>query len=93
MPRARLLTDQTLGLSFTRRAVVLGAGQAATGVLLAGRMAWLGIAENVPPACAQSSAVVVSTNSSQPAAARLDRRPHRPADRDQPHELPRRHPA
>jgi penicillin-binding protein 2 len=40
-----LVTDQSLRLSFTRRALVLGGAQLGVAGLLAGRMAWLGIAE------------------------------------------------
>lgn len=40
------MTEATQSFSFSRRAVVLGAGQALVGVALAGRMAWLAVAEN-----------------------------------------------
>jgi penicillin-binding protein 2 len=46
MKRARILTEQSQTYTFTRRAFVLGGAQAAVGVVLAGRMAWLSIAEN-----------------------------------------------
>lgn len=42
----RLVTEQAQAFSFTRRALVLGGIQAGVGALLAGRMAWLAIAEN-----------------------------------------------
>ncbi|WP_116092485.1 penicillin-binding protein 2 [Sphingomonas crusticola] len=41
----RVITEQSLVFSFTRRALVLGGAQAAVGALLGGRMAWLAIAE------------------------------------------------
>ena len=40
------ITQASLSLSFTRRAMVLGAMQGGIGVLLAARMAWISIAEN-----------------------------------------------
>ncbi|PTQ10320.1 penicillin-binding protein 2 [Sphingomonas oleivorans] len=43
---SRLVTAQSQAFSFTRRAFVLGAAQGAVATLLAGRMAWLSIAEN-----------------------------------------------
>ena len=46
MKRARIITEQSQTFSFTRRAFVLGGMQAAVGVVLAGRMAWLAIAQN-----------------------------------------------
>jgi len=46
MKRNRIVTEQTQAFSFTRRAFVLGSAQAAVGALLAGRMAWLSIAQN-----------------------------------------------
>jgi penicillin-binding protein 2 len=46
MRGARIITEQSQIFSFTRRAFVLGGAQAAVGVVLAGRMAWLSIAEN-----------------------------------------------
>jgi penicillin-binding protein 2 len=42
----RMITEAQQTYSFSRRAVMLGAGQAAVGLLLAGRMAWLSIEEN-----------------------------------------------
>jgi penicillin-binding protein 2 len=42
----RIMTEQAQNFSFTRRAFVLGGAQAAFGGVLAGRMAWLAIAEN-----------------------------------------------
>jgi len=42
----RIVTEATQTYSFSRRAVVLGAGQAVVGLLLAGRMTWLAVAEN-----------------------------------------------
>ena len=41
-----MITEATQTYSFSRRALVLGAGQAAVGLLLAGRMTWLAVAEN-----------------------------------------------
>ena len=46
MKRTRIITEQTQAYTFTRRAFVLGAAQASVGVVLAGRMAWLSIAQN-----------------------------------------------
>ncbi|WP_174273806.1 penicillin-binding protein 2 [Sphingomonas bacterium] len=43
--RGRIITEQALAYSFTRRAIVLGAVQLGIGGLLAGRMAWLAIAQ------------------------------------------------
>ena len=43
---SRRLTDATQALTLTRRAMLLGGVQAGVGLLLAGRMAWLSIAEN-----------------------------------------------
>ncbi len=43
--RGRIVTDQSLAFSFTRRAIVLGGAQAAVAVLLGGRMAWLAITQ------------------------------------------------
>jgi penicillin-binding protein 2 len=43
--RGRIVTDHSLAYSFTRRALVLGGAQASVGALLAGRMAWLAIAQ------------------------------------------------
>ncbi len=43
--RGRIVTDQTLAFSFTRRALVLGGAQLGVAGLLAGRMAWLAIAQ------------------------------------------------
>ena len=42
----RVVTEAHQSFSFSRRAVVLGAGQMGVGLLLAGRMAWLAVAEN-----------------------------------------------
>jgi penicillin-binding protein 2 len=42
----RAITKAAQTYSFSRRAVVLGGGQAAIGLLLAGRMAWLSVEEN-----------------------------------------------
>jgi penicillin-binding protein 2 len=42
----RMITEAQQSYSFSRRAVMLGAGQAGIGLLLAGRMAWLAIEEN-----------------------------------------------
>ncbi|UAK23708.1 penicillin-binding protein 2 [Sphingomonas nostoxanthinifaciens] len=44
--KSRVLTDQALAFSFTRRALMLGAAQLGAGGLLVGRMAWLSIAQN-----------------------------------------------
>ncbi|ATE67329.1 penicillin-binding protein 2 [Rhizorhabdus dicambivorans] len=46
MSRTRLITEQTQAYTFTRRAFFVGGAQAAVGTLLAGRMAWLSIAQN-----------------------------------------------
>lgn len=46
MKRTRLITEQSLAFTFSRRAIFLGGAQAAVGTLLAGRMAWLSIAQN-----------------------------------------------
>jgi penicillin-binding protein 2 len=42
----RIVTEAMQAYSFSRRAWLLGAAQAGVGVMLAGRMAWLSIAEN-----------------------------------------------
>jgi penicillin-binding protein 2 len=42
----RIVTEAAQTYSFSRRAVFLGGAQAAVGAVLAGRMAWLSIAEN-----------------------------------------------
>ena len=42
----RLITEAAQQYSFTRRATVLGFAQAGVGLLLAGRMTWLAVAEN-----------------------------------------------
>jgi penicillin-binding protein 2 len=42
----RIVTEASQTYSFSRRAVFLGAAQATVGAVLAGRMAWLSIAEN-----------------------------------------------
>jgi penicillin-binding protein 2 len=44
--RRRLLTEQQQLLTFSRRAFVLGGAQLGIGAVLAGRMAWLSVAEN-----------------------------------------------
>jgi penicillin-binding protein 2 len=41
-----LITESSQAYSFTRRAIVLGAGQGGIAALLAGRMAWISVAEN-----------------------------------------------
>ena len=69
--------------------MLLGGAQAAVGALLIGRMGWLAIAQN-------EKYQLLSRKQPRPAdpgaaAARLDHRPQRQADRDQPVELPRRH--
>lgn len=46
MRRGRIVTQQAQGFSFTRRAILLGWAQGGIATLLAGRMAWLSIAEN-----------------------------------------------
>ena len=46
MKRQRIITEQSQTFTFTRRAFVLGGAQTAVGLLLAGRMGWLAIAEN-----------------------------------------------
>ena len=72
--------------------MLLGGAQAAVGGLLIGRMGWLAIAQN-------EKYQLLSREQPGPAhpgaaAARLDHRPQRQADRDQPLELPGRpHPA
>lgn len=43
---ARVVTEAHQQFSFTRRATLLAVGQAGVGLLLAGRMGWLAIAEN-----------------------------------------------
>ena len=43
--RGRVVTDQSLAYSFTRRAIVLGGLQAGVAALLGGRMAWLSITQ------------------------------------------------
>ena len=43
---ARTITEASQAYSFSRRAWMLGMGQGAVGLLLAGRMGWLAIAEN-----------------------------------------------
>ncbi|WP_109806797.1 penicillin-binding protein 2 [Sphingosinithalassobacter portus] len=42
----RLVTEAAQSFSFSRRAMVLGGGQALVGLLLAGRMTWLAVFEN-----------------------------------------------
>src|SRR3546814_3911741 len=42
----RTVTEARQSFTFTRRAMVLGAIQGGIGMLLAGRMAWISIAEN-----------------------------------------------
>lgn len=42
----KIVTEAAQSFSFSRRTVALGMGQAAVGLVLAGRMAWLSIAEN-----------------------------------------------
>lgn len=46
MRNPRIVTEASQAYSFSRRAWLLGTAQGAVGVLLAGRMAWLAIAEN-----------------------------------------------
>lgn len=46
MKRTRLITEQSQAFTFSRRAMFLGGFQAAVGVVLAGRMSWLAIAQN-----------------------------------------------
>jgi len=43
---SRIVTEAAQAFSFSRRAMVLGGAQAAVGVVLAARMAWLSVAEN-----------------------------------------------
>ncbi len=43
---SRIVTEAAQAFSFSRRAMVLGGAQVAVGVVLAGRMAWLSVAEN-----------------------------------------------
>jgi len=42
----RIVTEQSLAYSFTRRAIVLGAAQAGVAALLAGRMVWISIGQH-----------------------------------------------
>ncbi|MEG3086419.1 penicillin-binding protein 2 [Sphingomonas sp. PB4P5] len=42
----RIASEQSQSYSFTRRALMLGGAQATVGLLLAGRMTWLAVAEN-----------------------------------------------
>ncbi len=42
----RIVTEAAQAFSFSRRATVLGMAQAGVGLLLAGRMTWLAVAEN-----------------------------------------------
>lgn len=42
----RIVTEASQTYSFSRRAMMLGAAQAGVGLVLAGRMAWLSVAEN-----------------------------------------------
>jgi len=46
MKRGQVITEQSQVFTFTRRAFVLGGFQATVGAVLAGRMAWLSIAQN-----------------------------------------------
>lgn len=46
MSRNRVVTEMSQAYSFSRRAWILGAAQGGVGLLLAGRMAWLSVAEN-----------------------------------------------
>lgn len=46
MKRARIITEQTQAFTFTRRAFVVSAAQAAVGTVLAARMGWLAVAQN-----------------------------------------------
>lgn len=41
-----MVTESAQNYSFSRRALLLGAGQGAVGLVLAGRMAWIAVAEN-----------------------------------------------
>ncbi|CAN5263898.1 penicillin-binding protein 2 [soil metagenome] len=41
-----MVTESAQSYSFSRRAILLGAGQATVGLVLAGRMAWIAVAEN-----------------------------------------------
>lgn len=43
---SRVVTEATQAFTFSRRAFALGAMQGGMGLLLAGRMAWLAVAEN-----------------------------------------------
>jgi len=42
----RIVTEQSLAYSFTRRAIVLGAAQAGVAALLAGRMVWIAVGQH-----------------------------------------------
>ncbi len=44
--RGRVLTEMSQAYSFSRRAWLLGAAQGGVGLLLAGRMAWISVAQN-----------------------------------------------
>lgn len=46
MRRTKIITEHSQAYTFTRRAMLLGGVQAGVAALLAGRMAWLAIAEN-----------------------------------------------
>lgn len=46
MKRTRIITEQSQAFTFTRRAFFIGGAQLAVGTLLAGRMAWLSVAQN-----------------------------------------------
>src|SRR3546814_14222745 len=47
MPRSKPpITEAWRGITFTRRAIVVGGGQAALGVALAARMAYISVVEN-----------------------------------------------
>ena len=83
------ITTAHQSITFSRRMMLLGGAQAAVGGLLIGRMGWLAIAQN-------EKYQLLSREQPGPAdpgaaAARLDHRPQRQADRDQQGELPGRH--
>ena len=44
--QGRIVTEAAQSYSFSRRAMALGAAQAGVGLVLAGRMTWLAVAEN-----------------------------------------------
>ena len=84
----RLVTEAQQSFSFTRRTFALGAMQGAIGLLLAGRMAWLTLAQNDKYTALAESNRARSTLVPPRRGWIVDR--HWPADRDQPLRFPRR---